>query len=211
MTADGYQGEPYLRIGQHGVERNERSPATFYNQDRYARIPPPASADATAAPEWHRISTDRTVSWHDHRTHWMSSVLPAQVAANPNKIVVIYPDWQIPLSIDGHDVTVNGSLTWFPPPSSAGWLVIGIGIAVIAAALLFTRVWRPVASAIAGVATFAFVVDTFGYFRAASAPSTNLIWVIVWPVVAIAATVRRAFEMRTRPTHPTLAMSIVAW
>lgn len=54
----------------------------------------------------------------------MSSVLPAQVAANPNKIVVIYPDWQIPLSIDGHDVTDNGSLTWFPPPSPAGWPVI---------------------------------------------------------------------------------------
>ena len=36
MTVDGYQAEPYLRIGQHGIERNERSPATFYNQDRYA-------------------------------------------------------------------------------------------------------------------------------------------------------------------------------
>ena len=97
-----------------GVERNERSPATFYNQDRYARTAPPASADATATTEWHQISACRTISWHDHRTHWMSSVLPAQVAANPARTVVIYPQWQIPLSIDGRAVTVNGRLTSIP-------------------------------------------------------------------------------------------------
>ncbi|MCU1501680.1 MAG: hypothetical protein JWM12_1034, partial [Ilumatobacteraceae bacterium] len=79
LVVEGYEHEPYLRISDAGVERNVRSPATYLNQNRYARVAVPAIADSSAAPEWDRISTGRTVEWHDHRTHWMDTVPPAVV------------------------------------------------------------------------------------------------------------------------------------
>ena len=51
VVVPGYQGEPYLRIGPDGVWRNTRSPATYINLDRYARVDLPATADHRADPE----------------------------------------------------------------------------------------------------------------------------------------------------------------
>ena len=45
VVVPGYEDEPYLRIGPDGVWRNQRSPATYINLDRYApgrRCPPTA-------------------------------------------------------------------------------------------------------------------------------------------------------------------------
>ena len=68
LTVDGYDGEPYLRIGSAGVERNVRSPATYLNQNRYARVEIPATADSSAAPQWQTLSDgpDRRVARPSH-------------------------------------------------------------------------------------------------------------------------------------------------
>ena len=79
VVVDGYDGEPYLRIDADGVERNVHSPATYLNQNRYARVEMPATADSRAAPEWQQISSGRSVRWHDHRTHWMDVTAPLVV------------------------------------------------------------------------------------------------------------------------------------
>ena len=57
VVVPGYQDEPYLRIGPDGVWRNQRSPATYINLDRYARITLPGKADPRAEPEWVQLST----------------------------------------------------------------------------------------------------------------------------------------------------------
>jgi hypothetical protein len=83
LVVEGYEGEPYLRIGPDGVERNRRSPATYINDDRVVRrvggrtsVAMPPDVDPTAPPEWIRIDTEPLARWHDHRVHWMSPQPP---------------------------------------------------------------------------------------------------------------------------------------
>jgi hypothetical protein len=121
VVVPGYQGEPYLRIGADGVWRNARSPATYINLDRYARVSLPKTADERAAPDWVQVSTEARYVWHDHRTHWMSEgLLPPRVAADPGRSHTV-SRWTIPLTAGDTPVEVTGVLTWSPPPSP--WLV----------------------------------------------------------------------------------------
>jgi hypothetical protein len=121
VLVPGYSDEPYLRIGPEGVWRNARSPATYINLDRFGRVDLPGDADAAAAPDWVRISTQPQYVWHDHRTHWMSEgQLPPQVAADPTTSHLVF-EWTVPLRHGTTDVDVAGELTWSPPPSP--WLV----------------------------------------------------------------------------------------
>ena len=55
----GYEGEPYLLFEGKRVFRNERSPATYLNQDRYAKVKVPAIADPEARRNGSR--------WRPHR------------------------------------------------------------------------------------------------------------------------------------------------
>jgi hypothetical protein len=121
VQVPGYFDEPYLRIGRDGVWRNERSPATYINLDRYGRVTLPAEADAHAAPKWVQVSTRSDYVWHDHRTHWMTQgLLPPAVAADPTVAHTVFV-WTIALRHGDTPVTVTGELTWSPPPSP--WLV----------------------------------------------------------------------------------------
>src|SRR4051794_8118505 len=52
----GYDDESYLRVGPRGVFENRRSPATYLNRTRLGTDRPPASADASASPDWRRVS-----------------------------------------------------------------------------------------------------------------------------------------------------------
>ena len=57
VTVLGYEDEPYLRVGPDGVFENTRSPAVFQNRSLNAPGDVPDSYDATAEPEWRRVST----------------------------------------------------------------------------------------------------------------------------------------------------------
>src|SRR5919197_5470506 len=81
----GYAHEPYLRIGPNGVFENQLSPATYLNQDRYAKTKLPANASPKAAPKWRRVAGGSTYRWHDHRIHWMSTVPPPAVQKDKSK------------------------------------------------------------------------------------------------------------------------------
>jgi hypothetical protein len=117
----GYEDEPYLRIGPRGVEENLRSPSTYVNRSLTSRAEPPASADAKAAPRWHRTSTGSTARWHDHRTHYMGTPLPDRVTP-----------WQITFVLGGDRHTVSGALVHVPGPSTVPWLAVAIVLAAIA-------------------------------------------------------------------------------
>ena len=144
VVVPGYDDEPYLRIGPDGVWRNQRSPATYINLDRFGRVRLPASADPRAEPQWVRLSTQPHYVWHDHRTHWMTQgLLPPVVAADPGRSHTVF-EWTVPLRYGDTDAQARGVLTWTPPPSP--WVVwpLYVATAVLAAAAgLFARTARP--------------------------------------------------------------------
>jgi hypothetical protein len=210
LVVIGYESEPYLRIGPNGVERNLHSPATYLNQDRYARVEPPTIADADAVPEWERVSGGHTVEFHDHRTHWMDTVPPAAVRDDPDRETVIYDHWQIPLTIDGRALTISGDLVWVPPPSRLPWVVFGVALVAVAAIGLTRSAWQPVALGIAAIGTAVFSIDTIGYWRASTATVAQRAWLIGWPLLAIGSTIAMAIVLRRRSATPSAFTALAA-
>jgi hypothetical protein len=114
----GYDGEPYLRFAaEGGVFRNANSSATYLNEERYGDVDVPAGVGKDAEPEWERVRTGRTYSWHDHRIHWMSTIDPPKVREAKGEPHHVF-DWVVPGTVDGDELAIRGSLDYEPPPES---------------------------------------------------------------------------------------------
>jgi hypothetical protein len=142
ITVQGYNGEPYARVLANGtVEFNQRSPAYYLNDDRYADVKVPASADPKAAPQWK--VTDRTgiVQWHDHRMHWMSKSMPSQVKDKSKRTKIF--DYSIPLEVGTTPGAIKGTLVWQPEKSSAPvGMFAALGVLVLLAVAVVAVVRR---------------------------------------------------------------------
>jgi hypothetical protein len=128
----GYDGEPYARILRDGtVQVNERSPALYLNETRFADVTVPPVADPRAAPRWKTFDHSGNFIWHDHRMHYMSPQLPPQVKDRSRKTKVF--DYRIPISVDGHRGDVDGTLFWVGPAdtSKAPFLFAAIAIVLL--------------------------------------------------------------------------------
>jgi hypothetical protein len=133
VVIQGYDGEPYARVLANGtVQVNERSPAYFLNNDRYADVKVPASADAKAAPQWKLIDRSRHFEWHDHRIHYMGQGLPPQVKDKSKRTKVFA--WQVPLQVGPTKGAVAGTLYWQPKPG--GGAPVGAIVALLAMVVL---------------------------------------------------------------------------
>jgi len=131
----GYEGEEYIRFDPDGtVYVNQRSPAKYLNDDRYADVELPTEADAGATPRWEAVSVDGTYSWHDHRTHWMSPTPPAVVGESGGTQTVQIFDWVLPLRIDRETGKIVGTLTWIPSTTGLPWFALSVVTLVVAAA-----------------------------------------------------------------------------
>jgi MYXO-CTERM domain-containing protein len=133
VTVQGYDGEPYARVLADGtVEVNKRSPAYYLNDDRYADVKVPASADPKAPPQWSVVDRTGRLQWHDHRMHWMSQSLPPQVKDKSRRTKVF--DYAIPLRVDAQRASVRGTLFW--QPAEGGGAPVGMFIVLGALALI---------------------------------------------------------------------------
>lgn len=134
VVIKGYDGEPYARISADGtVEVNLNSPAYYLNEDRFADVDVPATANAKAAPDWKQVADDGTFEWHDHRSHYMGQGTPPQVKDESEKTKVF--DYVIPLEVGGEPAKVNGTLTWVGTGSKPPVIpFVILGLAIIAAA-----------------------------------------------------------------------------
>jgi hypothetical protein len=128
----GYEGEPFARILPDGtVQKNQRSPATYLNVDRYAEAGVPKTADADAPPQWRTVDGSGTLRWHDHRMHYMAKNTPPQVEDESVRTKVF--EYEIPLRVDGRAGAIDGTLYWVGPSdtSKAPFLIAGAAILLL--------------------------------------------------------------------------------
>ncbi len=144
IVVEGYRGEPYLRFEPDGtVSVNQRSPAAYLNEDRFADVEVPDAADPKAAPEWETVARNGRYDWHDHRIHWMSKTPPERVREDESARVEVFR-WKLPLTANGSAATIGGSLTWLGKDGS-GFPVaaaVSLGVAVLAGIVLVAVVRR---------------------------------------------------------------------
>ena len=136
----GYDGEPYLRFVEGRVFRNELSPATYLNDDRYGDVQVPAEATAKAEPSWRQVASHEVYEWHDHRIHWMSPILPPNVRRDEDQAHHVF-DWDVPVRVGGEPVVIAGSLDYAPPPGDAfnPLLAVPLVVGALAGAVLWWR------------------------------------------------------------------------
>lgn len=128
----GYDGEPYLRITRDGtVERNRNSAATYLNNSRSGQVALPPEIGSGKAPDWERLATDGTVAWHDHRIHYMASGSPNVGDGG------LVQEWQVPMTVNGQEVQVSGSL--LHAGNTFPWAALVLGVAALGAALVLRR------------------------------------------------------------------------
>ena len=168
----GYDKEPYLRVGPRGVFENRRSPATYVNRTRLGTDTPPARADATAPPEWRRVSDGTTARWHDHRAHWMSSEPPPAVRRAPDEVHLIQP-FTITLRTDGEVLRARGDVYWIPPPSPWPWIAVAAVFGVLIVVGARTRWSVPWMAGTLGVVLLATAVHAVGAWSASSRGTAN--------------------------------------
>ena len=139
----GYENEPYARLHDDGtVEVNRRLPAYYLNDDRFAAVTVPASADAKSAPSWELVDRSGRFEWHDHRIHWMSEVPPKQADGATARTKIF--DWSVPLRVGRTAGAARGSLFWQPPAGAAAPVgaYAGLGALVALAAIAVVVVRR---------------------------------------------------------------------
>jgi hypothetical protein len=169
----GYAGEPYLRVGPAGVFENRRSPATYLNRARINPAPPPPDASADAPPVWRRIGDGDTVTWHDHRAHWMGASDPPQVKAAPNRTQVVVPGWQAELRVGNQPVRVSGDLRWIPGPSPWPWLAIAVAWLALALVASRQRRWPQLLAALTGLLIAVDILHTVGIWTGTSSSAAT--------------------------------------
>lgn len=187
VTVLGYEGEPYLRVGPGGVERNRRSPAVFLNRSSSvpeAAVPP--GYDAAAPPEWERVSSGSTARWHDHRAHWMGRADPPAVQDDPGARHVVVEGFEVPLVLDdGTTAVVTGDVVWEPGPSPWPWLALAAGLGLVVVLAGLTRWWPLALGAGLGALAVAEVVHVVGLWGATTSSTVTKLLAGVYSEVAV--------------------------
>ncbi len=182
VVIDGYEREPYLQILADGtVQTNQKSPATYLNNDRYATTALPPDADAKAAPVWKTVATGGTYAWHSHLIHFMSPGLPETLKQQGRESGFVQ-DWTIALTIDGVPSKISGTLNLLDAPSP----IIPIIIAILAASIgwIALRRWPivPVGIVAGGIAIAVSVIEQGSVPK--GTPTQT--WVVVLGIVVVA-------------------------
>jgi hypothetical protein len=138
----GYDGEPYLRFdADGGVFRNANSPAAYLNEERYGGVDVPASASDGAPADWARVSRGRSYDWHDHRIHWMSTIDPAPIRANPDEPRHVF-DWTVPIRVENRPAAITGSLDYAPVDEGGAPILAWAALAAAGVAAVGLWLWR---------------------------------------------------------------------
>jgi hypothetical protein len=165
LIVEGYENDPYLRIGPNGVEENRQSPATYINRTRQGLDSPPATINPDGPPEWVNVSSQPVARFHDHRIHFMGSVLPQRILDDPKLRQPVQPPFMISVhrgSMGAVPSVITGRVEWVPGPSPVPSYVLAAALgAVLAAVATWAGVRaarRPFARSVVMVATLVLVI-----------------------------------------------------
>lgn len=143
----GYHREPFLRLSQNHVQANQLS-GTAAQTVLAAATPVPENP--VIEPKWAQLSDGDSVTWVDAR------IDSSQQSAQPSR------SWELPLVVDGQQVTILGTRTLVPPPSPWPWAA-ALGLLTVAAgAIGWRRDWHQPMAAAAGVGVLAFILHALG-------------------------------------------------
>lgn len=143
VVVEGYDKEPYARLFADGrVQVNQRSPATYLNEEPRGDVVVPDTADPNAAPEWKTIEGNGRFEFHDHRIHWMADGDPPSVREDRAERQKVY-DWSVPVTVGDQAATIDGTLWWRGtgggPPVAA---IIGLAVFAVGSVVLVVVVRR---------------------------------------------------------------------
>jgi hypothetical protein len=137
----GYDGGPYVQILADGaVQVNENSPAYYLNQSFYydtANVP--ASVSASGYPvRWVTLARNGTFTWHDHRIHLLTPVVPDFIKRRGVGKTQFVEGWQVPIAVGATRGYLYGKLFWigqksfsFPIGAIIAFIVVVIGGAAL--------------------------------------------------------------------------------
>lgn len=135
----GYDGEPLARLLPDGtVQENRNSPSFWLNKDEQGNAPVPPGVERASKPDWRVVNSSGSLEWHDHRVHWMGGAPPAKVRDRSSRAFVLR--WQVPISVDGRGVDVEGGLWWRGRPGPGSRLVLSAFAALAACGLVLAAV-----------------------------------------------------------------------
>jgi hypothetical protein len=149
----GYSGEPYLRVGRHGVFENRRAPTTYLNKPPTvsgAPVTVPRSASADATPSWRRVSDGSRARWRDRRTRVEGS-RPAAAST-----------WTLELRAGARASTVVGRIVYAPPPSAWLWALVTLALLGATVAAAWARQWGRWLSVALAVLLASDIIHSFG-------------------------------------------------
>jgi hypothetical protein len=194
IAVAGYRGEPFLRLSQNRVQVNELS-TTAAETGQTRGIPVPG--DPAIAPRWVQLREENSATWTDARID-----APAGPATASES-------WQLPLIVDGQQVTVSGTRERIPPPAPWPWVGALVLLAAAIAAIGWMRNWhRPMAAVIAA-GIFAFVLHLIGTGFAPQQGGPVFGWVGVGAVGAFSLLVGGVTVVSTLHRKETAAARVI--
>jgi hypothetical protein len=136
-----YDGGQYARILPDGaVQVNENSPAYYLDQSFFADYAAvPASATVSAPPDWVTLARTGSYTWHDHRIHYTSPVIPQFIKnRGVDKRQFVF-DWYVPIEVGSTPGYLYGQLFWngekpfsFPIGAIVAFVVVvAVGVAFV--------------------------------------------------------------------------------
>lgn len=191
VVVEGYEGEPYLRIGPDGVYENRNSAATYLNRSlKGGVVPPGVDVSPDAPPEWQRTSTGRTARWHDHRAHWMGEGLPPVVEAEPDAPHRISTG-RIPFTVGSgggsgrHEIVV--AVDWVPGPDPLPWAVLALLLGIVGLAVAVNPGARRVLAGLVSVLVVVDIVHAVSYaLDRPGSPASAVVRILVGSFASVA-------------------------
>jgi hypothetical protein len=204
----GYRGDPFLRLFRNQVQVNQLS-ATANETGLAPGSPAPGSPTAggptaggkATEPRWVRSSDGDNATWADARI----GPPPASQQASGR--------WELPLLVDGQQVTAVGTWDLIPPPSPWPWLAVLVLLTAAVAAIGWMRDWHRPMAAVVAVGILAFVAHVLGTGFAPQQSGPLIGWVGVGLVVAFAllvGVVSTVSTLRRSESAPDRAVTVGA-